>query len=199
MFSKCCTQYVSRSGRPSSGQRARKGQSLFQVLRRAVLKNVQTTGQLHSSPMLVRSCLKYCMLGFSITWARKFQKSKLGLEKTAEPKNKSPTLPEHRESTGVPEKTSTSVSSTTLKPLTVCMITNYGKLLKIWEYWTIIPVSWESCMWVKKQQLEPCMEQLTGSSVLAQSAAVSVPPIPVGAKVRVCLPPSKWPAPLLVH
>ena len=27
MFSKCCTQYVSKSGRPSSGYRARKGQS----------------------------------------------------------------------------------------------------------------------------------------------------------------------------
>ena len=25
------------------------------------------------------------------------------------------------------------------------------------------PVSWETCMWVKKQQLEPCIEQLTGS------------------------------------
>ena len=42
---------------------------------------------------------------------------------------------------GFQKKTSTSVSSTTLKPLTVCMITNYGKLLKIWEYWTIIHVS----------------------------------------------------------
>ena len=31
-----------------------------------LLKNVPTMGQLHSSPMLVRSCLKSCMLGFSI-------------------------------------------------------------------------------------------------------------------------------------
>ena len=39
---------------------------LIPVLRRVVLQNVLTIGQLHSSPMLVRSCLKSCMLGFSI-------------------------------------------------------------------------------------------------------------------------------------
>ena len=37
--------------------------------------------------------------------------------------------------------------------------------LQKWEYQTILPVSWEKCMWVKKQQLEPCMEQLTGSGL----------------------------------
>ena len=40
---------------------------------------------------------------------------------------------------------------------------NCGKLLERWEYQTILPVSWETCMQVKKQQLEPCMEQLIGS------------------------------------
>ena len=33
------------------------------------------------------------------------------------------------------------VSLTTLKPLTVWFITNCGKLLKRWEYQTILPVS----------------------------------------------------------
>ena len=36
------------------------------------------------------------------------------------------------------------------------------KLLDRWEYQTILPVSWETCMHVKKQQLEPYMEQLAG-------------------------------------
>ena len=62
-------------------------------------------------------------------------------------------------------KTSTCVSSTKLKPLTVWIITNYGKLLQKWEYHTILPVSWETCMWVKKQQLEPCMKHLTSSGL----------------------------------
>ena len=58
--------YVSKSGRPSSGHRTGKGQSSSQSPGRVVPKNVLTTGQLHSSPMLVRSCLKSCMLSFSI-------------------------------------------------------------------------------------------------------------------------------------
>ena len=41
----------------------------------------------------------------------------------------------------------------------VWITTNCGKLLKRWEYQTIWPASWEICMQVKKQQLEPDMEQ----------------------------------------
>ena len=42
--------------------------------------------------------------------------------------------------------------------LIVWIMTNCGKLLKRWEYQTILPVSWETCKWVKKQQLESCVE-----------------------------------------
>ena len=58
----------------------------------------------------------------------------------------------------------TSASLTVLKPLTVWTTTNYGKFLKRWEYQTTLPVSWEACVQVKKQQLEPDMEQ-TGSKL----------------------------------
>ena len=61
------------------------------------------------------------------------------------------------------QQKTTSVSLTTTKPLTVWIIINHGKLLKRWEYQTILPVSWETCMWVKKQELELCMEQPVGS------------------------------------
>ena len=37
------------------------------------------------------------------------------------------------------------------------------KYLKTWEYQTTSPASWEICMQVKKQQLEPDMEKQTGS------------------------------------
>ena len=37
--------------------------------------------------------------------------------------------------------------------------TNCGKYLKRWEYQTTLPASWETCMQVKKQQLELYMEQ----------------------------------------
>ena len=49
------------------------------------------------------------------------------------------------------------------KPLTVWITTNCGKFLKRWEYQTTLPASWETCMQVKKQQLELDMEQWTGS------------------------------------
>ena len=39
---------------------------------------------------------------------------------------------------------------------------DHNKFLKRWEYQTILPVSWETCMQVKKQWLEVDMEQWTG-------------------------------------
>ena len=38
-----------------------------------------------------------------------------------------------------------------------------GKFLKRWKYHTTWPASWEICMQVKNQQLEPDMEKQTGS------------------------------------
>ena len=38
-----------------------------------------------------------------------------------------------------------------------------GELLKRWEHQTTWPASWEICMQVKKQQLEPDMEQQISS------------------------------------
>ena len=105
MPSKCCTEYVSKSGRPSSGHRTEKGQSSPQFPRRdgtkaclvlnifstKVLKNILTIQHFHSSPILVRSCLKSCLLGFSIMRTKNFQMLKLDLEKPEEPEIKWPT------------------------------------------------------------------------------------------------------------
>ena len=38
----------------------------------------------------------------------------------------------------------------------VWITANYGKFLRRWEYQTTLPVSWETCMQVKMQGLEPC-------------------------------------------
>ena len=54
---------------------------------------------------------------------------------------------------------------TVLKLLTMWLTTNCGKFLKRWEYQTTLPVSVKICMQVKKQQLEPGMEQWTGSKL----------------------------------
>ena len=60
-------------------------------------------------------------------------------------------------------KTSISALLTMSKPLILWITINCGKFLKIWEYKTTWPASWETCMQVRKQQLELAMEQQTGS------------------------------------
>ena len=59
-------------------------------------------------------------------------------------------------------KTSISALLTTPKPLTVWITINW-KILKEREYQTTWPASWETCLHVRKQQLELDMEQQTGS------------------------------------
>ena len=58
----CCTQYVSKSGRLSSGQRTGRGQYSFQSQRRAMPENVQTAIQLCSFHMLAISHASKIML-----------------------------------------------------------------------------------------------------------------------------------------
>ena len=51
------------------------------------------------------------------------------------------------------------------KAFDIWITTNCGKFWRRWEYQTTWPASWEICMQVKKQQLEPDMEQQTGSKL----------------------------------
>ena len=92
-----------------------------------------------------------------------FQMFKLHLEKAKEPEIKLPT------STGSSKKQECSRKTSTLftmpKPLTVWVITSCTKFFKRWEYQTTWPAFWEICMQVKQQQLEPDMEQQTGSKL----------------------------------
>ena len=47
----------------------------------------------------------------------------------------------------------------------LCGSQRTGKFFKRWDYQTTWPASWEICIQVKKQQLEPDMEQQTGSKL----------------------------------
>ena len=60
-------------------------------------------------------------------------------------------------------KISISALLTIPKPLTVWITINCGKFWKRWEYQTTWPASWETCMQIRKQQLELDMEQQIGS------------------------------------
>ena len=159
MLWKCCTQYVSTFRKLSSGHRTGKGQFSFQSQRKAMPKNAQTTAQLHSSHMLVTKCSKFSKPGFSNTWTVNFQMFKLVLENAEEPEIKLPIstgLSKKQESS---RKTSISALLIMPKPLTVWITTNCGKFFKRWEYQTTLLASWETCMQVRKQQLELDVEQ----------------------------------------
>ena len=98
-------------------------------------------------------------------WTENFQMYKLDLEKAEEPEIKLPTFFGSLKKQENSRKTSTSVSLITLKPLTV-QITKYSeKFFKRWEFKTTLPASWETYMRAKKQQLEPDIEQQTGSKL----------------------------------
>ena len=71
------------------------------------------------------------MPGFRIMWTQKLQMSELGLAKTWKPEFKLPKFARSYRKHGNSRKTSTSVSLTTLKPWTVWIITNCGKLLEM--------------------------------------------------------------------
>ena len=89
---------------------------------------------------------------------------KMDLEKVEEPEIKLPTIGSHKKQESS-RKTSTTASLTTLKPLTLWITTNCGKFFKSWEKQTTLPASWETCMQLKKQQLELNMEIQTDSKL----------------------------------
>ena len=158
MLFKFCSQYVSKFGKLTSGHRTGKDQFSFQSQRKATPKNVPTIKQLCSFHMLARLCAKYFRLNFSSMWTENFQMYKLGFD-GAEPEIKLPTfIGSWRKQGNSRKKTSISASLTTLQPLTLWITTNCEKFFKRQEYQTTLPVSWETCTWVKKQQLELDME-----------------------------------------
>ena len=163
MLWKCCTQYTSKFGKLSSGHRTGKGQLPFKFQRKAMPNNIQLTVQWLLFHMLVKFYSKSFKIGFSSMWTENFQMFKLNLEKGEEPEIKMPTSTGSSRKQESSRKKSISALLTRPKPLTVWITTNCGKFFKRWEYQTTWPACWETCMQVKKQQLELDMEKQTDS------------------------------------
>ena len=130
MLLKCWTKHASKFGKLSRGHRTGKGQFLFQSQRRKTPKNDQTTIQLHAFHKLAGFCSKSFKLDFNSTWTKNFQMYKLDLEKIKEPEIKLATSVGSLKKQENSRKVTTSASLTTLKPLTVWITTNYGKIWK---------------------------------------------------------------------
>ena len=91
-----------------------------------------------------------------------FQMFKLVLEKAEEPEIKLLTSAGSSHKQESSRKMSIFALLTMPKPLTVWITINCGKFWKRWEYQIIWPASWETCMQIRKQQLDLDMEQQTG-------------------------------------
>ena len=96
-------------------------------------------------------------------WTENFQMFKLDLEKAEEPEIKLPISAGSLKKQESSRKTSISALLTMPKSSTVWITINCGKSWRRWEYQTTWPASWETCMQVRKQQLELDMEQQTAS------------------------------------
>ena len=97
-----------------------------------------------------------------VNW--ELQDYKLDLEKTEEPEIKLQHPLDHRKSKRVPEKYLL-LLYWLHQSFWLCGSQQTGKFWKRWEYQTTWPAFWETCMQVKKQQLEPDLEQQTSSKL----------------------------------
>ena len=152
----CCTQYASKSGKLSSGQRIGKDQFSFQPQRKAMPKNVQTTTQLHSFHILANNAQN------PPSWAStvcELSDVQAGFRKGRGTRGQIANICWILEKATEFQKNIYFCSPTMPKTLTVWITINCGKFWKRWEYQTTWSASWEICMQVKKQQLELDMEQ----------------------------------------
>ena len=113
----------------------------------------------HSSKVM----LKIFQVRFQEYVNRKLPDVAAGFKKADEPEIKLPTTAGLWKKKQSSRKTSISALLTMPKPLTVWITTNCGIFWKKWEYQTTWPASWETCVQVRKQQLELDMEHQTDS------------------------------------
>ena len=119
---------------------------------------------------MLRWISKFSKSRFNSRWTMNFQMFKLDLEMAKKPEIKFPTSTVSLEKQKSSRKASASALLT--MPKTLCGSQHCGKFFKRWEYKTTWPASWETCMQVRKQQLELDMEQQIGSKSKERVKAV---------------------------
>ena len=162
MLWKCCTKYVSKFGKFSSGHRTGEGQFSFQSQRKAMPKNFKL---LHNCTHVNTSkvMLKILQSRLQQYVNCEIPDVQAGSRKGRGTRDQIASIPGSSKKQDSSRKTPISALLITPKPLTVWITTNCGKFFKRWEHQTTWPASWEICMQVMKQQLELDMEQKTDS------------------------------------
>ena len=163
MLWKCCTQYASKFGKLGSGHRTGKGHFSFQSQRKAsqrMLKLLHNCTHISHASKVVLKILQTRLQQYLNHECPDVQ---TGFRKGRGNRDQIANIPWITEKAREFEKNIYFFLLTMPKPLTVWITINCGKFLKRWEYQTTWPASWETCMQVKKQQLELDMKQQTGS------------------------------------
>ena len=149
-----------------SGRRTGKGQFSFQSQRKAMLKNAQTTAQLHSSHHYVsKVMLKILQARFQQYMNRKLLNVQTGFRKDRGTRDRMANIRWIIKIAREFQKNITSALLIMPNLLPMWITANCGKFFKRWEYQTTLPASWEICMQVKKPQLELDMEQQNASNL----------------------------------
>ena len=126
-------------------------------------KNVQTTSTIALISHAIKVMLKSFKLAFSNLWIENFQMFKLDLKET-ETRDKIANIHLIIEKAREFQK-NIYFCFTDYTKASVWITTNSGKFLKGWEYQITLIVFWETCIQVKKKQLEQDMVQNWGKSM----------------------------------
>ena len=156
MLWKCCSQYASKFGKLSRGHRTGKGQFSFQSQRKQCQIMLKLPHNCTHLTLASKVMLKILQARLHPYVNCELPDVQAGFRKGRGTRHQIATsagLSKKQESS---RKTSISALLTTPKPL--C-----GSFWKRREYQTTWTASWETCMQVRKQQLELDMEQQTGS------------------------------------
>ena len=165
MLWKCCTYYASKSGKLNSGHRTGKVQ--FSIPKVPIPKksnakecsNYQTIALISHASKVMLKILKARLQQYV---NHKLPVVQTGFRKVRGTRDQISNICWIIKIAREFQKTSISALLTMPMPLTVWITINW-KILKEMEYQATWPASWETCMQVRKQQLELNMEQQAGS------------------------------------
>ena len=163
MLWKCCTQYVSKFGKPSSGHRTGKKSVFIPIQKESNTKECSNYCTIALISQASKVMLKILQARLQQYVFRELPDVQAGFRKGRGTRDQLPTSAGSSKKKDNSRKTLISALLTMPKPLTVWITINCGKFWKRWEYQTTSLASWEICMQARKQQLELDMEQQTGS------------------------------------
>ena len=154
MLLKCFIQNGSKFRKFTGFHRTEEGQYSFQSQREIMPKNVQITTQLHSFHMLANYCSQSLKLGFNkqyLNW--ELPHVQTGFRKGRGTRDQIANIRWIIEKAREFHKNIYFCFIDYTKAFDCVDHNKLGKFWKRWEYHTTLPVSWEICMQVKKQQL----------------------------------------------